>query len=393
MILQRELFNETNYRAKDRDKELVFREIYWGNGISQKELLDKHKIHPNALSTAVRELREDGLIYEAERRTRGRQGRPEIMFAANKTKLVAFAILVETLEHHAAILDLSGNILFETVHHLPKSAKNRDLEHLYDRLLNQLTAAVPESAKVVGCGISLVGNVHSSKLLWVESERWPSIKEFTFRPLAQKHNLEIRVGRDLDHALANELHEHPEYSYGGTLLLHWGAGIGFAYANEGRILHSRFGRFGTIGHSFVNVGPDGEPQADFEDYASVRAVIASIGEGGNNLTEDEREFANYLRTFSCDAESLNRAVGYMCICLLNILVLFYPERILFLGPFAEQPRILRELETRVRGTALEHPINLTTEFIPIHGGYRGCLFGSTYQLFRRQLRGYLVARG
>ena len=40
MIHQRELFNETNYRAKDRDKELVFREIYWGNGISQKELLD-----------------------------------------------------------------------------------------------------------------------------------------------------------------------------------------------------------------------------------------------------------------------------------------------------------------------------------------------------------------
>lgn len=392
MILQRALFTESNYRAKDRDKELVFREIYWGDGISQKELLDKHKIHPNALSTAVKELREDGLIYEAERRTRGRQGRPEIMFAANKTRLVAFAIFVETLEHHAAVLDLSGNVVFETVHHLPRAAKNRDFEALYDGLLHELKSEAPESAQVVGCGISLVGNVNSGKLLWVESERWPNIKEFSFRPLAQKHNVEIRIGRDLDHALANELHEHPEYSYGGTILLHWGAGIGFAYANEGRILHSRFGRFGTIGHSCIDVGPDGEPLADFEDYASVQAVIASKEED-KDLTGDEREFAEYLRSTNCDEPNLNRAVGFMRTCLLNILVLFYPERILFLGPFAEQPRILRELENRVRGTALEHPINLTTEFIAIHGGYRGCLFGSTYQLFRRQLRGYLVARG
>lgn len=392
MIIQRELFIENNYRAKDRDKELVFREIYWGDGISQKDLLDKHKIHPNALSTAVKELREDGLIYEAERRTRGRQGRPEIMFAAAKRRLVAVAIFVETHEHHAAVLDLSGTVIFETVHHLPERANNHDLEELYDRLLGQLYSEVPEHAEVVGCGISLVGNVNASKLLWVESERWPNIKEFSFRNLAAKHNVEIRIGRDLDHALANELHEHPVYSYGGTLLLHWGAGIGFAYANEGRILHSRFGRFGTIGHSFVNVGQQGEPETDFEDYASIRAVIGSLGNDGADLTGDEREFADYLRTTSCAVTGIDRAVGYMRTCLLNLLVLFYPERILFLGPFAEQPNVLQELERRVRSTSLEHPINLTTELIPINGGYRGCLFGSTYPLFRRVLRKYLLAR-
>lgn len=392
MILQRELFTETNYRAKDRDKELVFREIFGCDGVSQKELLDKHKIHPNALSSAVKELRADGLIYESERRTHGRQGRPEIKFVANKTRLVALAIFVESLEHRAAVLDLSGNVIFETVHHLPKSAKKRDLEAIYDKILNQLRSNVPASSQLVGCGISLVGNVNPSKLLWVESERWPNIKEFSFRPLADKHDIEIRIGRDLDHALANELSEHTSYCHGGTLLLHWGAGIGFSYANEGRILHSRFGRFGTIGHSFVNVGPRGEPKADFEDYASVQAVIASMGEDGKNLTEDEREFAEYLSSSGCDAPSLDRAVGYMRTCLLNVLVLLYPERILFLGPFAEQPKILRELESRVRKASLPHPVNITTEFIPIHGGYRGCLFGSTYQLFRRQLREYLLFR-
>ena len=79
-------------------------------------------------------------------------------------------------------------------------------------------------------------------------------------------------------------------------------------------------------------------------------------------------------------------------CLLNLLVLLYPERILFLGPFAEQPKILRKLEERLRSSPLQHPVNLTTELIPIRGGYRGCLFGSTYQLFRRRLREYLTAR-
>lgn len=391
-VLDDATFGEARSRQKDLDKAFIYNEIRSNPGVSQKQLLERHQLRPTALSNTVKELISDGLIRVSEHASNGRQGRPEKRLETAENRFVSLAIYTESHEFRGAVVNSAGDVIGEASMTLPESAGEKELGHLYEQLIRTLKEQAPMESEVVGLGLSLVGNVDSEQQVWIECGRWPNIRNFDLSTIPNRHALPLYIARDLDSALYHELVAHPDYRDGTTLLLHWGTGIGFAYSYEGRIIGSRTGRFGTIGQTIVDIRCP-EEGMDFESRAAIPALFDTVVEKYPDATDDERTFAQILQDPEIvDLPAVQNAVEYMAYCVANLCMMLYPERILFLGPFAENGDILEQLETKLRAIPLKHDINQRTALLAIDRGYRGCIFGSTYDLFRRALQRYLVAR-
>jgi len=76
----------------------------------------------------------------------------------------------------------------------------------------------------------------------------------------------------------------------------------------------------------------------------------------------------------------------------NICMIFYPDRILLLSPFVENPRILEQVRRSFKSGRMIDDLQHRTLLEPVDRGYRGCMFGATQQLFAEHLPSYLKAR-
>ena len=124
-----------------------------------------------------------------------------------------------------------------------------------ESILGFLMYRVPAGSELIGAGVSLVGTVDAERMVWVEAIRWPCIKNVDLRSIEERIGAPILLKRWLDTELEYLLMRDPDYRTGNSTLFHWGTGIGVAFANEGKIVSSRFGKFADVGHTLRGSGP------------------------------------------------------------------------------------------------------------------------------------------
>ena len=209
------------------------------------------------------------------------------------------------------------------------------------------------------------------------------------------YDVPLFLYRSLDPELEYLLFKNSEYRKGGTLLFHWGYGIGSAYSYGGQVLKSTIGRFGEVGH--WQVEPESGKRCSCGSYgcleteAALWAILPEIRKVYPDAPEDEAGFTAFIRTL--DITSMNimkKALGYVSRSLGNLYKIFYPDRIMLLGPFTENPYVLEKLEYAFTIHIPEYARS-SIDFNVVREN-NGAVLGNVYHLFRKALKPLLETR-
>lgn len=385
----------SKYRIKDREKASVFQYICSQPSPTRKKTAADLKIRPTTVSKSVQELIKDTLVYEGEAINPGKQGRPEICLYPNLDRYSAIAIYVVSLKIKGALINLGEDILTEKTITLTAGADNRVLTREISSLIHHLDLKKPAGSKILGAGISLPGTVNLPTRTWISSARWPSLRNLSFETIEDKSGYKLSVHKYLDTELEFLLIKNPDYRQGGTILFHWGYGIGSAYANMGRILRSTLGRFGEIGHWKMD---DPFPRkctcgltGCLETKAALWALLPEIRKTYPHTPEDENEFRDFFQESDLEQSPLmERAIESIILALTNLYKIFFPDRILIISPFTHCKSILTRLKEGLLNNIPDFARE-TFSLVNLNEGFQGGIYGSTYPLFRNMLRNALIA--
>lgn len=207
----------------------------------------------------------------------------------------------------------------------------------------------------------------------------------------------IHVRRNLETVLSYQLTTHPKYRQGGTGLFHWGYGIGFAYAHDGRLIESDFGRFGDVGHT--RVYPDSNKlcrcgaRGCLEADAALWALLPALHQTEPALADESYEFSSLLKgEWVLNLPEVQHALEAVKLSLVNTLRMFHPNRILMIGPFMENhviaSQVTRHLEDSLPPYVDPHDFQTTV----VSDAFAGCLYANAYPFFTSALRSMLSAR-
>lgn len=344
------LFAGLTVRALDRDKARVFAAACDMEAATRKRLAAHLGIRPTTVSNLVNELIEDGLLAEQHPLAPSRQGRPEIVLQARPDRFLVLMIHVVSHDIRCALIDMDGTIVREQVAGLDRAeADNDELIAEMADLVDRLAGEAPAGSTILGIGVAVPGIIDPAGRRWIYSSRWPRMSELAFDAIAGRTGLPMRVSRNLSLELSTRLMRRPEERHGGVLFVHWGYGIGSAYAWNGTVLESSVGSFGEFGHWTVDAGSArrchcGEAGC-LETVAALWALLPEIRRRFPGAPADEYAFESFLHDqMPAILPVLESAIDTFALALANLHKAFYAERIVLTGPFAAEPTILARLE-------------------------------------------------
>lgn len=385
----------SRYRNKDKEKARVFQSLCVSDTNTRKMISDNLGIRPITVSKVIQELIEDRLVFEGDIKERNSKGRPEIRLVPNFQRFSAISIYVVSREIKGALVNLNGDILEIQSVLIPKEADNRRVTDEIRRILNSLIRRLPDKSQLIGIGTSLPGTVNAGQGKWISSARWPNLSNLLFNELSSEFKVPFSLHRSLDPELEFLLFTNEKYRHGGTLLFHWGYGIGSAFASDGKVLKSSLGRFGEVGHWQVNMDSIKRCNCGsfgcLETEAALWAILPEIREMYSHAPEDEPEFTDFIRNIDIgNLEVVKTSLGYVTMSLANLFKIFYPDRILLLGPFTEDRLICEELKNGFMKRIPDYARHLVE--LDVVSGFHGAVSGSIYHLFREALRPLLKTR-
>ena len=392
-----ERFKTSDIRVKDADKAQIYDILFQGEAHSRKELLEKFKFRPTVLTLAIRELLEDGLITEGAKRKSPAGGRPEVKLAPEPDRLMAICFHAESRHLKAALVNLKGDILLETGREFEASGDGDAFLRLCRSHIRELQASMPEKAILAGIGMSLPGSVDTQEKRFNSTYRWPKLRSLSLKSLESEFSCSLHVRKDLDSILENSMLNYPELAKGNTLLFHWGFGVGFAFAQNGRNVNNESSRFGEVGHTRVdlaNVKPCICGSAGcIETDTAIWALLPSIQSVDSSLYDDEQLITNFcnLHPEVAALSAVREALRTVSLTMMNMYRIFFPSNVLLLGPFFHIPSITQSLEERIilEASTKGYPV---LGFKVIEDGYRGCIYSNARHVFAIKLTDMLRAK-
>lgn len=392
-----ERFRPSDIRVKDANKAQIYDILFHGEAHSRKELLDRFKFRPTVLTLAIRELLKDGLITEEAKRKSPTGGRPEVKLAPEPDRLMAICFHAESRYLKAALVNLKGDILLETGKEFEASGDGEAFLRLCRSHIQELKTYMPEKALLAGIGMSLPGSVDTKEKQFNSTYRWPKIQSLNLKSLESEFGCSLHVCKDLDSILENSMLNFPELTKGNTLLFHWGFGVGFAFAQNGRNVNNESSRFGEVGHTRVDLanvkpcicGSVGCIETD----TAIWALLPSIKSVDSDLYDDEQLITNFCKIHPEVAmlPAVRVALRTISLTMMNMYRIFFPSNVLLLGPFFHIPSITQSLEERIilETSTTGYPI---LGFRVIEDGYRGCIYSNARHVFAIKLAEMLKAK-
>ncbi|MFA6508653.1 MAG: ROK family transcriptional regulator [Treponemataceae bacterium] len=380
----------SHYRIKDKEKSLVYQQISNFPPCSRKEVAEKTGIRMMTVSRVVQELIQDGLIYESEERTSEKRGRPEVLLRPSLNRLTAISLYLQSRELHAALLNIGEEILIENYVTLEAGVTNTDFIKICADLVRTVIENVPAGSELLGFALSLVGTVNSETKTWVSASRWHNISNLPFSLLEDELSLPCVVNRMQDAELEYLVQKTPAYRGKNVLFIHWGFGIGASYAFKGKVAGSSIGRFGEIGHIRVSLDSEKLCQCGakgcLETEAALWALRSELEKSVPIRLKDEREIGKVFQDIDLmSIPTIERALRHIELALLNVLQIFYPDVVIYYGPFTENPEIFKSLsEFLIRELPAYARNNVEMRAIP--GGFYACIRGSVYEFFKMRFR-------
>lgn len=386
-------FPRTLASAQANERARLFRAVAEGRVGSRKEISDLFALRSSTVSELVGDLLEAGLLAETQARSGGR-GRPAHLLVANPNRLAVIVFRVASQSVRAAAVNLAGQAIATESADVPVACDNDGMAVTFRDLGARIMSRIPGHAGLAGMSFSLSGVVDTASQRWLFSSRWPRLQSLDVGQAVQGLNLPVVVSRNLDVELGARLARSDDRA-GGTLLLHWGYGIGASFALDGIPVNGGEGRFGEIGHCRVSAAGAAPCRCGrsgcLETLASLWALQPALSDRWPLLEIDEAALARQVRTIDLlSLPAMDRAVDQVVVALANLCRILFPRRIILSGPFVANPRLWAEFHRRFQAegvlTGVEAPDLLADQRsgdLELEGAASSLLTAATARLLTR----------
>lgn len=375
------------YRMKDLEMARIFEAIVQEPGTTRTQIGKGLSIRPTSISHAVGELAVNGLIREVREPGENRQGRPEIRLYPEKDRFVVISVYVASRTLRAAVVNAFEDVLASVEVLIEAEITNRQFLAKFETAVNSLKSRISRNSELLGISLSVPGFMDTDKEMWIFTARWPSLRKLSFKAIEKTVGAPLALSRVLDAVLEYIIARDDELKSSDTLLVHWGYGIGAAYANAGKVLSSNIGGVCEVGHWKVR-NADAETCACgstgcLETVSSLRVLAPRLRADYPDLPEDEQLFVEYVKRHDSitahpavreAAEEMGRAVGTLFITL-------FPKTVLVYGAMCNLPSVRKIFLESVRANIPEFARTfLNIRFLA--KGHQSEIFGSARPLFR-----------
>ncbi len=298
-----------------------------------------------SVSDFVGELVTRDIVREATIKARGR-GRPAVALSFNAQRLGAIFIGVTDHSLVGKAVDLDFRVLAETSVVPPVDCDNAAMGALLRQLVNEVSRTFSVGMEISDIVLSLPGLLDVPSTTWCVASRWPNLLNLDIAETLDCFDIPVTLVRNLDAELAGiRLREGSGHGE-NALLLHWGYGIGAAFSSGDRVINNDRGRFCEIGHWGLGNAAGRQCTCGNKDCLETVAALWAIGpalhEQVPNLPNNENEMADDLRRLDIeDVPVIQTALTEMLRVTANLCRLLFPDRIILVGPFAQNPEIFR----------------------------------------------------
>ena len=381
----------TRYRIKDKEKAQIFQAICREPAITRKSIIKELSLRPTSVSKVVSELLEQNLIFEGNLQNDGRKGRPEVELYANYDRFVVISLYVVSKQVKGVLFNIiKQEILAESSVRVPWDVENGQLMDTLQEIVQSLESKKPAGSELLGVGISFLGNVNQRTKELLFSTRWRNIKNFSFRALEEKLKLEVLVYTSLEAQLEYLMINNQNYMDGGILLYHWGYGVGASFASEGKVLRSKLGCIMEIGHTTYNPNSSLECICGnigcLETECALWALLEKLPFSKVQIPEDEEKFSHFfVENDLKNHDVIKRATKVAASGLSTLYQILFPNIILIESPFLVEES-QKELFLKHLYKKIPEYTRSGIEILFLEPGFRGEIFGCTYELFKNRLR-------
>ncbi len=341
--------------AHDRDCARIYRLILNGEAHSRADIGRILQLRSTSVSRVVGDLIARRLVIEAVGEASGR-GRPPAILVAHTRRIGASVIYVSSQSLSGALVDLNGHLVAERRRPIAGDADNAAIATVMAELARDLLDAMPPGMSHAGTAVSLSGLIDLKQGQWLLASRWPRMRGLDIAAVLEPVAGPVTICRNLDAELRARAAREPESFAGGTILLHWGWGVGLAYAVDGEPF-APTGSFGEIGHwrlaalSGRRCGCGNT--ACLETGAALWSLLPALRQHWPDLDQDEVRLARQLAGLDLlSLPEMETAVELVARALANACRMLFPTRIAVSGPFSANPQLWARFNTlfRAEGT-------------------------------------------
>ena len=328
--------------------------------VSQADIARATGLSRTTVSTLVAELRESGLVLDADSKPdRERGGRPGVQLVLRNPAKVVVGIDFGHSHVGVAVADLGHNLLAERIHELDVNRQAVQAldraAHMFREVLDRVGA---DRTSVLGAGIGIPGPVDRARGTAGSATILPGW-------------VGLRIASEMEERLGVPVQIENDANLGALAELTWGAGrdcsnfayikaatgIGAGIVIDGRLLRGATGTAGEIGHTTLDeAGPlcyCGN-RGCLETVASGPAIVQLVGPmNGERLTLArivELASAGDLRCRRAVADA-GREIGVSVAGLCNLI---NPERVIVGGLLSRAGDVLlRPLRESIRRHAVQ----------------------------------------
>ncbi len=382
------LSNREDLKVRSRQKAAILKEIYLMPEPSRRAIVKSLGIRSSTISALIDELIESKAIQETGRQTNER-GRPRLNLALGSNSRIILSIYAEHFQLIGGLVNLEEQVISEAVIPIPKETTSAEFIQIFDNMIEQLLALVPENAKLVGVAFSPLGTVNASNNQWSKVSRWPNIEKVDFNYITEKYGLPVKLRRNIETILDYEIQTTREFWNKDIALFHWGYGVGSSFASKGQVIDTERGNYTGIGHTLVN--PDSSQKCHcgalgcLESEAAIWSLLPQYAQIDPRVLQDvDKTYEILADAFSEKYPFFKEAMNAIKIGLYNLCKIYSPDYVLFLSPFARNSNIVATLK-RTTETSFPKATNFEPEFRVIDGDYRGALYANVYPFIRDEL--------
>ncbi|RWK54455.1 ROK family transcriptional regulator [Mesorhizobium sp.] len=255
------------------NRRIVLESIRLHGPIARGDIAKRVGLTVQTVSTIVRELEEHGYVLSMREEPRGR-GLPPATLRINPEGGYAVGIHVTPLGIHAALINLSGDVIESAYREAPNATPDHAF-NLIGAMVLELTGPRP-GGRVLGIGMALPGPFGVETMSFVGPTTMTGWKDVALRErLEASTGLPAFFETDMAAAAMGERLYGLGTGYSEYYYLYFGVGLGGVMVHDGSALRGAWGNAGEIGH--IPVVPGGEPcpcgnRGCLERYLSLEAL-------------------------------------------------------------------------------------------------------------------------
>lgn len=334
---------------------------------SRKDIADKIKLTPAAVTILVNELMQEGCIVESGHiDDSGNVGRKKIFVKLNKDFRYTIGVNIEPKLVSVGIANLASEILKSEKFKISSSMSvDEIIKKIVKACMDLLWELNISKSNVLGIGIGIVGIVDSENGisnhaygLWKEQVNIAELLSDEMQlPIVVENNVRALAIAEM------ELTEHRNIK--NMVFFKYGPGIGSAIIINEDVYKGSYNNAGEIGHMIID--PNGKQckcgqKGCLETVASMECLISEFKDEFDKKTYpllaemvddaeqiDEKVIIEaYKKGEKLAVSKIDKAIKYLALGIVNIMRLYDPNKIIFYGDFPDEDIFMDKLSQEVK---------------------------------------------